>query len=57
MITKETYDSFIFLNENGKIEVIDPTDFDKSIGEFETRELAEAAFMKSLEDNQIEFDF
>lgn len=57
MITKETYDSFIFVNENNKIEVIDPTDFDKSIGEFETREEAEAAFTKALTDNSIEFDF
>lgn len=57
MITKETYDSFIFVNENNMIEVIDPSDFDKSIGEFETREEAELAFKKAAEDNNIEFEF
>ena len=58
MITQEILDSFVYETVSGQFEVTDPTEFDQTLigGPFETKKAAEAAFIKFVEDHQIEFE-
>lgn len=58
MITQEILDSFVYETLDGKFEVTDPTEFDQVLvgGPFKTRQEANDAFAKFVEDNLIEFE-
>ncbi len=55
MIKQEILDTFILENQDGRFSVINPSDFDKLIGYFNTKHEAESAFKTFVNDNQITF--
>ena len=58
MITQEILDSFVYQTIDGRWLVTDPTEFDQNMpgGYFETKELAEEAFKKYVEETGVTFE-
>lgn len=58
MITQRILDTFVYEQMNGSWSVMDPMEFDQVIpgGPWETKELAEAALVEYINQNDIKFE-